>query len=375
MATQIPSVVFDLGGVLIDWNPRYLYRKLFGGDEAAMERFLAEVCTPEWNVRLDAGRPFAEGVAELVAAHPEQAELIAAYQERWPEMLGEAFEGTVAILRELRRAGLRTYALSNWSAETFAVTRTRYPFLAQMDGILISGQVKVGKPDPAIFREFLRRFGLAPENTIYIDDSDRNVVAAAALGMTAVRFVNAAKLRRDLRALGLPLATLQSGNPVERGKIGMELAPELANFIAGLSPGPPGDLDALGAAGRALGIEWPPDYVAVMASRDGGEGEIDGWPIRLWPAGKLADVNAGPRSRIGSGIVWFGWDGRGEDYGFDRATGKVVLLATGAEVEVLRDSLVDWIRRPPNFSDSRSEAVRNLARAADRRDRRERSPE
>jgi 2-haloacid dehalogenase len=205
MATHITSVVFDLGGVLIDWNPRHLYRKLFGTDEAAMERFLAEVCTPEWNSRFDAGRPLAEGVAELVAVHPEQAELISAYQQRWPEMLGGAFEGTVAILGELRRAGLRTYALSNWSAETFQVTRPLYPFLEEMDGILVSGEVKLGKPDPAIFREFLRRFNLAPQNTVYIDDWDRNVTVATALGMIAVRFVDAVLLRSELRGLGLPI--------------------------------------------------------------------------------------------------------------------------------------------------------------------------
>lgn len=205
MSAHITSVVFDLGGVLIDWNPRHLYRKLFGADEAAMERFLAEVCTPDWNSRFDAGRPLAEGVAELVAVHPEQAELISAYQQRWPEMLGGAFEGTVAILGELRRAGLRTYALSNWSAETFQVTRPLYPFLEGMDGILVSGEVKLGKPDPAIFREFLRRFDLAPQNTVYIDDWDRNVTVATALGMIAVRFVDAVLLRSELRSLGLPL--------------------------------------------------------------------------------------------------------------------------------------------------------------------------
>ncbi len=206
MATEITAVAFDLGGVLIDWNPRHLYRKVFGADEAAMERFLAEVCTPEWNARLDAGRPFGEAVAELVAAHPDQADLITAFQLRWPEMLGGAFEGTVAILRELRGAGLRTYALSNWSAETFPGTRSRYPFLDEMDGILISGEVGVGKPDPAIFREFLRRFDLTAQNTVYIDDWERNVAAAGALGMIAIRFVDAAQLRSDLRGLGLPLA-------------------------------------------------------------------------------------------------------------------------------------------------------------------------
>ncbi len=204
--SRITAVAFDLGGVLIDWNPRHLYRKLFGGDEASMERFLAEVCTPEWNAQLDAGRPLAEAVAELVAAHPDQADLITAYRDRWFEMLGGAFEGTVAILRELRDAGLRTYALSNWSAETFPGTRPHYPFLDDMDGILISGEVGVGKPHPAIFREFLRRFGLTPAATVYIDDWDRNVAAAGAFGIIAIRFVDAAKLRADLRGLGLPLA-------------------------------------------------------------------------------------------------------------------------------------------------------------------------
>ena len=206
MATEITAVVFDLGGVLIDWNPRHLYRKLFGADEAGMERFLTEVCGPEWNAALDAGRPLADAVAELAAAHPGEAELIAAYGSRWHEMLGGAFEDTVAILLELRRAGLRTYALSNLSAETFPATRPLYPFLAGMDGILLSGEVKVGKPDPAIFRIFLERFALTPRNTVYIDDNPPNVAQAALLGMVALHFAGAAQLRSDLRGLGLPLA-------------------------------------------------------------------------------------------------------------------------------------------------------------------------
>ena len=206
MATQFTAVVFDLGGVLIDWNPRHLYRKLFGDDEAAMERFLSEVCTQAWNDQFDLGRPFAEGVAELAAAHPDQADLISAYAERWNEMVGGSFDGTVAILRELRRAGLKTYALSNWSAETFPQVRMQFPFLNEMDGILTSGDVMLGKPDPAIFRLFLDRFALAPGTTVYIDDLERNVAVAASLGMTAVRFTGAAGLRSDLRRLGLPLA-------------------------------------------------------------------------------------------------------------------------------------------------------------------------
>jgi len=205
MPKQFTTVVFDLGGVLIDWNPRHLYRKIFGADEAGMERFLAEVCGPEWNASLDAGRPFSEAVAELTAAHPEEAELIAAYKTRWPEMLGGAFEETVAILREVRRAGYRTYALSNWSAETFGITRPLYPFLDEMDGILISGEIGIGKPNPAIFREFLSRFDVWPEKTIYIDDWDLNVATARALGMTAIFFRDATRLRADLRGLGLPV--------------------------------------------------------------------------------------------------------------------------------------------------------------------------
>jgi 2-haloacid dehalogenase len=208
MATQFTTIVFDLGGVLIDWNPRHLYRKLFAGDERGMERFLTDVCTPEWNTRLDSGRPFAEAVAELAAAHPAQAELIDAYHSRWPEMLGPAFEGTVEILREVRQAGYRTYALSNWSAETFPMTRPQYPFLDEMDGILISGEVNMSKPNPEIFREFMSRFDVCPAEAIYIDDWNLNVASAKGVGMTAVQFFDAAQLRTDLRGLGLPIAAV-----------------------------------------------------------------------------------------------------------------------------------------------------------------------
>ena len=204
--TRITAVAFDLGGVMIDWNPRYLYRKFFGADEAGMERFLAEVCTPDWNSRFDAGRPFAEGVPEMAAAHPDQADLINAYWSRWPEMLGGAFAGTVQIMRELRAAGIRTYALSNWSTETFPMTRRMFAFLDELDGVVLSGEVGVGKPDPAIFRELLTRFNLSAEETVFIDDNDRNVDAAAAMGIVALRFADAAALRLDLVRLGLPIA-------------------------------------------------------------------------------------------------------------------------------------------------------------------------
>ena len=195
--------MFDLGGVLIDWNPRYLYRKLFDGDDAAMERFLAEVTTPEWNGLQDAGRTWAEGVEALTREHPEHAALIAAYAERWPETLGEAIQPTVEVLDDLRRAGVRLFALSNWSAETFPIARPRYPFLEWFEGIVISGEVRIAKPDARVYRHLLERYSLEPATTVFIDDSAANVDAAGALGMIAIRFEGAEALRRELAGLGL----------------------------------------------------------------------------------------------------------------------------------------------------------------------------
>ena len=195
----VKAAVFDLGGVLIDWDPRYLYRKLLA-DEREVEGFLATVCTPEWNAEQDRGRPFAEGVAELVERHPAHAAAIAAFHERWPEMLGGDIPGAVELLAELRATGLPLYALTNWSAETFVVARERFAFLDWFDGLLVSGEERIIKPDPAIFELLLDRFGLDPGSTFYVDDSPANVAAAAALGLDAVRFTGPGQLRRDLAA-------------------------------------------------------------------------------------------------------------------------------------------------------------------------------
>jgi 2-haloacid dehalogenase len=200
------AVVFDLGGVLIDWDPRYLYRTLFDGDDAAMEAFLSEVVTQEWNGHQDAGRPWSEAIEVLAAKHPERRDLIAAFWERWPEMLGGALDDTVAILAELRAAGVRVYALSNWSAETFPRARPRFPFLDWFDGIVISGEVKLVKPDPRIFSHLLETHGLAADRTVFVDDSETNVAAAVALGMIGIHFDGAEALRRELRSLGLPVS-------------------------------------------------------------------------------------------------------------------------------------------------------------------------
>jgi 2-haloacid dehalogenase len=197
------AVVFDLGGVLIDWNPRYLYRQLFPGDDAAMETFLAEVTTQDWNLQQDAGRPWAEAVESLSREHPEQSELIAAYRDRWAETLGEAIQPTVEVLDELRRSGVRLFALSNWSAETFPIARPRYPFLEWFEGIVISGEVGITKPDRRLYRHLLDRYDLDPTTTVFIDDNEANVVAAGELGIVAVRFEDGPTLRRALVDLGL----------------------------------------------------------------------------------------------------------------------------------------------------------------------------
>lgn len=168
-----------------------------------MESFLAEVTTPEWNVRQDAGRPWAEAIEALALEHPERRELITAYWDRWPETLGGAIEETVALLGDLKAAGVPVYALSNWSGETFPLARPRYPFLEWLDGIVISGEVGITKPDPRIYAHLLDRFGLDAASTVFIDDSEVNVRAAEEVGMVARRFVDAAQLRRDLERLGI----------------------------------------------------------------------------------------------------------------------------------------------------------------------------
>ena len=202
-AREAPStVVFDLGGVLIDWNPRYLYRRLLPTEED-VERFLAEVCTPAWNAEQDRGRAWDDAVAELTEKFPEHAELIAAYHHRWPETVGGPIEGTVEVLRSLRADGVRLYALTNWSAEKFDLTYPRYEWLSWFRDIVVSGRERFIKPDPQIFRVLLDRNGIDPSSAVYIDDNPPNVAAATRLGMTSLHFTGPAQLRADLAALRL----------------------------------------------------------------------------------------------------------------------------------------------------------------------------
>lgn len=191
----IQTILFDLGGVLIDWNPRYLYRKLLP-DEQAVEDFLANVCTSDWNEAQDAGRSLAEGTELLVAQQPEHEALIRAFYDRWPEMLGGAIHGTVAILTELKAAGdYSLFALTNWSAETWPIAQQEYVFLSWFQGVLVSGQEGMRKPNPAFYQLLEDRFPIALQTTLFIDDNLRNVEAARALGMRSIHYVSPDQLR------------------------------------------------------------------------------------------------------------------------------------------------------------------------------------
>ncbi len=199
---RIDAVVFDVGGVLLDWDPRHLYRKLFD-DEQAMERFLAEICTLEWHDAHDRGGSTEASCAELAAAHPEHAGLIRAWASRSEEMVAGPFEDTVEILRELKAAGVPCYALTNMEVETYPVRVERFPFMRLFDGAVVSGFEGIAKPDREIFQRLLSRYRLAAKTTLLIDDSPRNVQTAVDIGMQTILFHSADELRRELGAAGL----------------------------------------------------------------------------------------------------------------------------------------------------------------------------
>jgi 2-haloacid dehalogenase len=197
------TVIFDLGGVLIDWNPEYLYRKIFT-DEAQMRFFLTEVCHSDWNREQDRGRPFAEAVRERIAQFPEHEANIRAYHEHWEEMLGGTIEENVAVLEQLHgQKNVRLYAITNWSAETFPVAQQRFPFLSYFEDIVVSGSLKLVKPDPRIYQTLLDRQPIVPEQAIFIDDVQENVAGAEALGIHGIHLTPETDLRKELEALGV----------------------------------------------------------------------------------------------------------------------------------------------------------------------------
>ncbi|CAG0935356.1 2-haloacid dehalogenase [Thermoflexales bacterium] len=197
------AIVFDFGGVLVNWDPHYLYRPLFNGDDAAIDRFLREIGFHEWNLQQDGGRSFDEGVAVLSAQFPQHATLIRAYHERYVEAITGPIEGTVEILRACQATGYPLYGLSNWAQEKFDLVRPLYAFFDCFDDILISSTVNLVKPDPRIFEIFLQRIGRRAEDCVYIDDSAANVAVADRLGFTAVHFEAPRQLAAELDRLGV----------------------------------------------------------------------------------------------------------------------------------------------------------------------------
>lgn len=201
-------VVFDLGGVLFDWNPDYLFRKLIA-DESERKWFLANICNSEWNLQQDAGRPLSEATASLSARHPDHAHLIHAFYARWTEMLGGTLAEGMAIFEALETAGVPLYALTNWSGETFPYARDNYPFLRRFKDVLVSGDEKLIKPDARIYQRMLERIrkhypDAQPEQLVFIDDVRKNVDAAQALGWRAIHHTDPAATAAQLRSWGLP---------------------------------------------------------------------------------------------------------------------------------------------------------------------------
>lgn len=200
--SHIRAVIFDFGGVLFDWSPEYLYREIFP-DEVERRWFLSEVCAPDWNLAQDAGRSIADAVAIKIAEYPDHEIAIRAYYGRWHEMLKGTIEAGVALVEALAAAEVPLYGLTNWSAETFPYVEHRYDFLRHFRDVVVSGRVKLVKPDAEIYRLALSRIGEAPQHCAFIDDSLRNIDAARSLGLHGIHHRDAEETADALRSLGL----------------------------------------------------------------------------------------------------------------------------------------------------------------------------
>ena len=200
--TEIKNVIFDLGGVLIDWNPEYVYLDVFNGDREKMKWFFDEICTMDWNENQDAGYPLEQATEERVKLFPEYEEWIRIYYGRWEEMLGNQIDGTVAILKQLiDNPNYKVVALSNWSAETFPIALERFDFLHWFEGIVVSGTEKMRKPFNEIYELTLNRFNIEAAQSLFIDDNARNIEAAKKMGINTIRFNNPTQLKSELKSL------------------------------------------------------------------------------------------------------------------------------------------------------------------------------
>lgn len=198
---MIRNIVFDFGGVLVDWNPEYLFKDVFN-DKAELEHFLENICTPDWNEKQDAGRPLSEAIRTLQKRHPKYRNEICLYYDEWTTMLGGPIKQNVALLKPLK-ANYRLFGLTNWSAETFPIAYDLYPFFAEFEGTVVSGEVRLAKPDERIYLLLLERYGLAASECLFIDDNERNTRAATTLGIHALHLKNDTCLKEALKHLGI----------------------------------------------------------------------------------------------------------------------------------------------------------------------------
>jgi 2-haloacid dehalogenase len=198
----IDAVIFDVGNVLIRWDMYNLYRRIFA-DDARIAAFLAETGLVTENVKFDAGAPYTAGTRALADRFPHHAEAILAFDQRWADCLDGAIDDNVAVLRDLQRAGTPTHAITNFSAEKFPIACRLFPFLTTFDETVVSGAVRMVKPDPRIYRLLLDKCGLEPSRAVFIDDSAANIATARALGLNAIRFVEGVNLRLSLREMGV----------------------------------------------------------------------------------------------------------------------------------------------------------------------------
>lgn len=199
---KIKTIIFDLGGVLINWNPRFVYRSIFNTEEE-IDWFFDNICTNDWNENQDAGYPIEKATQELIEKHPDWEDQILAYYGRWEEMLGGEISESVSIFEKLREKNLyKFYALTNWSAETFPVALERFKFLQWFDGRVVSGEEKTRKPFHDFYNILLSRYNIDPSEAIFIDDNKRNVEAAEVLGIKSIHFESPDQLSASLSILG-----------------------------------------------------------------------------------------------------------------------------------------------------------------------------
>jgi 2-haloacid dehalogenase len=202
---MINTVIFDLGGVLIDWNPRYLYQKIFKTEEE-IDYFLENICTSEWNEEQDGGRSLSDATRLLVEKHPEHKTAIEHYYNSWEEMLNGEISGTVEVLEKLKKSGkYKLYALTNWSSETFPIALKRFPFLSYFDGIVVSGKEKDRKPFPSFYQLMLDRYRIDAATAVFIDDRYSNIEGAEKVGISGIHYTDPVQLENDLKARGVTL--------------------------------------------------------------------------------------------------------------------------------------------------------------------------